>query len=151
MRYLAPERKSFASTCKVALSALLYLHKEVLNIELPWMDQLERPVSLRRIPVVLAPDELATHVLQRGYDIRTVQELLRHSDVSTTMIYTHALKVGGCGVIEPAVVCLLLPLEGEGEKGITPSRQRQMLLLLRQKLADVARLATPRMLDLIAA
>ncbi|MBM3343427.1 MAG: integron integrase [Betaproteobacteria bacterium] len=40
----------------------------------------------------------ATQVLQSGYDIRTVQELLGHADVKTTMIYTHVLKVGGAGV-----------------------------------------------------
>ena len=56
---LATQRKVSTSTHNQALSALLFLYREVLGIDLPWMDGINRPANQRRIPGVLTLDEVA--------------------------------------------------------------------------------------------
>jgi integron integrase len=76
-----------------------YLHESGLQKA---MKQAVRQAGItKRVGCHTFRHSFATHLLQNGYDIRTVQELLGHKDVKTTMIYTHVLNRGGRGVRSP--------------------------------------------------
>ncbi len=95
LNHLAAERHVAAATQNQALSAILFLYREVIK-EAARAAGIAKQVSCHTLR-----HSFATHLLEGGYDIRTVQELLGHSDVSTTMIYTHVMNKGARAVRSP--------------------------------------------------
>lgn len=76
LNMLANERRVSASTHNQALSAILFLYREVLGIDLPWLDGVNRPAQKRRIPSVLAKEEVSTLFQFLDHDMRLLAQLL---------------------------------------------------------------------------
>jgi len=123
LTHLAVDGQVSASTQNQALSALLFLYRFVCpslsrsqdprsgiirrhhlhesNVQCSLKQAVGQAGIQKRVSCHTFRHSFATHLLEDGYDSRIVPELLGHKDVKTTMIYTHVLNRGGCGVRSP--------------------------------------------------
>ena len=84
------------------ITECLRLRVQDTDLEMTAIAKVVRQTGIgKRVSARTFRHSFATHLLQRGTDIRTIQALLGHNDVSTTMIYTHVLHQGGHGVTSP--------------------------------------------------